>query len=629
MKRPGNFFERTKIIAIWRVLSNTFKTYNFNEMKFIRNIFLALLIISGISSCEDKFLDLEPLSNPTDVTFFADANQLQLALNAIHGSLWNPNTEGMPVTFYMDAILTDDMLYRITDEHWGLRALSNSVHDPSSGFGGMYSEYYKAIGRCNNMLQNMERAQETMEAAEYNDFKAQAITLRAYYYHFLIHFFGDVPFLDFLPTTTDGGFLPRTSKDEIVTRLLSDLDEAAATINTGLTGAQERVTLSVVQGLKARIALYAGRFDVAASAADAAISAASAQGLSLHPNYTEMFTLEGENNNETMLRIPFDEAWGRANRFTLRMGFRFGSIYSQMLPTQNLIDAYPTINGLPIDEDPEYDYQNPWENRDPRLKASIVLPQDEWAGYVYESHRDSLQTWKFVDGVKKRVLNEDCRSAQWPAGLTGYLWEKYVDEASLGANISKAYNDVSLMRLGEIYLIKAEAEIESNGSMQEAADAINMLRERAWGGADYPAVTAGSQSEMRKILRMERRVELANEGFRYIDMLRWGIAEKVRNEPLIGRILDYRNATAASVPTIDEDGVVTYGDRSEYDNWHTLLIDGVVVDHAYDSRLNGNWQNAHERDFTAPRDYLMPIPQEEIELYEANGFTLSQNPGYN
>ena len=597
-------------------------------MKYFKEILIVGLIVIGLSSCEDKFLDLEPLSNPTDVTFFSDANQLQLAINAIHGSLWSSSVEGMPLTFYMEAVLTDNGAFRITNERFGTRALSNSTHDASSGFDGIYFDNYRAIGRCNNMLQNMERAAEKVDQATMDDYRAQALTLRAYFYLNLTQFFGDVPFLDFLPTSTDGGFLQRTAKAEIVTQLIADLDEAASKIKSDITGPQDRVTLSVVQGLKARIALYGEKYEVAANAADASIAAAASQGLSLHADFTQLFTVDGESSAEIMLRIPFEETWGRGHSMPQKLGYRFGSLYSQYLPTQNLVDAFPTVNGLPIDQDPEYNPADPWSNRDPRLRATIVLPGDLWGNYIHESHRDSLKTTKFVDGNPVRVVNENSRSAQWPAGITGYLWRKYVDEVQMQSNIPLAYNDIVLMRLGEIYLIKAEAEIESGGSMQEAADALNKLRERAWAGTSYPQVTAGSQTEMRKILRMERRAELANEGFRYIDMIRWQIAAKVRNEPLTGRILNVAGATAASVPSIDQDGVVTYPNRSEYDDLRSLLVGGSIVADGYDSRLFGNWQNMVERNFTAPRDYLLPIPQAEIELYEANGFTLGQNPGY-
>lgn len=212
------------------------------------------------------------------------------------------------------------------------------------------------------------------------------------------------------------------------------------------------------------------------------------------------------------------------------------------------------------------------------------------------------------------------------AVLTGYLWKKYVDSTAIVNRQTTAYNDIILLRLGEVYLIKAEAEIELNTDLNAAAEAINKLRARAWKDDNYPRVKVSSQSEMRKTLRIERRTELAMEGIRYFDMIRWRIADKVRKVPLLGRMLDIKNATF--VPRIDEDGVVFYSDRSQYDDWKSLLIDGKVVADAYETRLYGNWQNAHERNFTAPRDYLLPIPLREIELYQSVGHTLTQNPEY-
>ncbi|MCL3779051.1 RagB/SusD family nutrient uptake outer membrane protein [Prolixibacteraceae bacterium JC049] len=593
-------------------------------MKKIFSYILSFGLLAGIVSCEDKYLDLEPLGQPTDVTFFSTESQLQLAINAIYGRSEAVMLEGTPLTLVMDQWLTDNGLYRITDELAGLRALSNSQQDPGSGFESIYSNYYKSIARTNNMLGNMDRAKDVVTEEAFNDFKAQALAMRAFFYHGLVQFFGDVPYLDFNPTSPVDGFVARAPKAEIITKMIADLDLAASLIRKDLTGGQERITLTTVYALKARIALFAKDYSTALTAANNALTAAATQGISLNQDYAQLFTIDGEGSSEILMRQPFNEDWGKSNYFNLRMGYRYG-MYSQTAPTQNLIDAYPTVNGLPIDEDPAYDPANPWENRDPRLRASVVIPGDVWGNIKYESHRDSLYTYRLVDGVKNKIGNNNCRSKSWPACLTGYLWRKYVDEAHMASGGKTTYIDFIIMRLAEVYLIKAEAIIESNGNMQEAADALNVLRERAY-GANYPAVVVADQAKMRKILRMERRIELANEGHRYTDGLRWGILEDMRGEALIGRPLNVTSHTF--IPSIDENGITHYSDRSQYDDWRSLLVNGVVVPDGYDSRLYGNWQNAHERAFNPSRDYLLPIPQKEIDLYEANGFTLTQNPGY-
>lgn len=596
-------------------------------MKRIIYYILILSISAGIVSCEDKYLDIDPIDGSSSSTFFASADELQLAINAIYGRVVSVAPEGLPMFMLMDTWLTDNGLYRITDEQYGFRLLSNSQHDPGSGFGGIYSAYYTSITRCNNMLENMNKAEETMSPEQFNDFKAQALTMRAYFYSVLVQLFGDVPYMDFMPQSPTDGFIPRTPKAEIIENIMSDLDDAATLIDATLTGSQERITLTTVYALKARIALFAKEYGEAITAADNALDAAVSQGIALHSDYAELFQLSGEGAGEVLLHKPYNEDANVFTYFNLRMGSRFGH-FSQTAPTQNLIDAYPTINGLSITDDPAYDPTNPWENRDPRLRASVVMPQDIWGGIVYESHRDSLTVTDYRGNTPTQISNRNCRSASWPACLTGYLWKKYVDEASMADGKTATYIDWIVLRLGEVYLIKAEAEIENNGDLQAAADALNMLRERAY-GPGYPMISVSDQASMRKILRIERRVELANEGHRYTDGLRWGILESMRGEALIGRPMNLE--THSYIPTIDDDGVTHYAEsgKSQYDDWRSLLMsDGTVDPTGYDTRLFGNWTNAVDRNFTAPRDYLLPIPQEEIDLYEANGFVLTQNDGY-
>jgi len=127
--------------------------------------------------------------------------------------------------------------------------------------------------------------------------------------------------------------------------------------------------------------------------------------------------------------------------------------------------------------------------------------------------------------------------------------------------------------------------------------------------ANYPAVTTSSQEALRRIVRRERKVELADEGFRLFDIRRWEIAEKVVPRVIYGRILDPANATL--VPDIDEDGFIDYS--------------GVASQ--YDLNTDARFPNAQNRVFNNPRDYLLPIPQSEIDIYEGNGASLQQNPG--
>jgi hypothetical protein len=127
---------------------------------------------------------------------------------------------------------------------------------------------------------------------------------------------------------------------------------------------------------------------------------------------------------------------------------------------------------------------------------------------------------------------------------------------------------------------------------------------------NYPEITTTDQAELRKIIRRERKVELANEGFRLFDIRRWRIAEKVMPVKIYGRILNEKTATL--IPPIDDDGFVSY----------------ESVQSQYDLNTDARFPNAQNRLFNKNRDYLCPIPQAEIDTYAGFGVVLEQNPNY-
>jgi hypothetical protein len=194
------------------------------------------------------------------------------------------------------------------------------------------------------------------------------------------------------------------------------------------------------------------------------------------------------------------------------------------------------------------------------------------------------------------------------------LWKKYTDEDAQMINQTTSDINFTLMRLAEMHLIYAEAKIEQNDIDATVLEAINAIRARAYGvdvndTGSYPAITSTDQAELRKVIRRERKVELANEGFRLFDIRRWKIAEKVMPVVLYGRILDVTNATM--VPQIDDDSFVSY----------------TGVESQYDLNEDQRFPNAQNRVFNNPRDYLLPIPQAEIDTYKGLGADISQNPG--
>jgi hypothetical protein len=267
-----------------------------------------------------------------------------------------------------------------------------------------------------------------------------------------------------------------------------------------------------------------------------------------------------------------------------------------------MIDSYECVDGLPIDESPLYDPANPFENRDPRLDASIIRPQSLFATYVYETHPDSVETWQIVDGVQKRVANQDVTNPF--ASFTGYLWRKYTSEEDLPINRQNSQLNFILMRYAEVLLTYAEAKIELGQVDDSVLEAINAIRARAYQvdpsqTSEYPAITTTSIEELRTIVRRERKVELADEGFRMLDIHRWGIADHVMSGTLVGRPKG-AYVDLNTVPEIDEFGHPNYGSMADL------------------------YRAVDERTFNAEKDYLWPIPQKDMDVNNQ----LEQNPGY-
>jgi hypothetical protein len=572
----------------------------------MKKFIYSILLLVFFTGCDSDLLDLQSLTEPTDATFFSNEQELDLALTGVYNSLVWLGGYTMPVQVAMDNGATDVGLVR--GGFTGFDELGAGSHSANtSGFQSTYAHMYRGIGRANNLINNLDRASGVVSQARLNQIKYEAMVLRAYFYHYLVFLFGDVPYNDQIITNPADGLLPRVNREQVIDNILADLAEAAQNL-PATASERNRVFRDVALGLHARVALYAGRYREAATSSLAVIQGGN---LTLHPNYEQLFTPAGEGSREGILAMPFRDGFGPLPQFATAQGSRVFGAFSVVVPTQSMVDSYEAIDGLPIDQSAVYDPTRPFENRDPRLKASIITPQSHWGGIKFESHKDSLIV-RNVNGTV-RGQNNDSRTVIWPAAFCGYLWKKYTNEASQMINRGWSDTDFILMRYAEILLIYAEAKIELNEIDASVHNALNRVRARAYGVAvedtqSYPAVTSTDRSFLRTLIKRERKVEFANEGLRFFDIRRWQIAHKVLPVPLFGRVLDFANARYT--PSIDEDGFVSY----------------AGIEHQYDLNTDARFPNA-VRIFNNPRDYLLPIPQAEIDTYRANGVTLPQNPG--
>jgi starch-binding outer membrane protein, SusD/RagB family len=557
-------------------------------IKKIKYWSLAACLLFAAPACQDDYLDKYPLEGPSDASFYANQDELMMGLFGCYRSLNYHPSDNMALPLLLDAIT--DIGWDRNGSPW--QDISKGSHDSNNGYvRSVWAASYQGIGRCNFLLDNIDKVKDKISPALYAQVKAEARFLRAYHYHLLAELYGGVP----LVTKTlklEEAQVPRHTKAEVVDFVLTELEEAAKDLPVSYDAKNAgRAGKGAAWAIKARTALYNEKWEVAAQAAKAVMDLNQHK---LHGNFGELFSYKGQSSPEIILSLQYLKG---TISHTVPQNFmsRMSLGHSNKVPSQSLVDSYEMIDGLPIDKSPLFDPQKPFENRDPRLGFTVALPGSRFFDIRFETHKDSLKTTDYRTTPASRVNNVEATHAY--ATFTGYCWRKYTDLADKDDRTNSELN-IILARYAEVLLNYAEAKIEANQIDASVYAAINQVRQRP--SVDMPAIEPGkSQEELRYIVRRERKYELALEGLRLFDIRRWKIAEQVMNQPLLGRI---PNGLLANAPAIDAHASPDY---SHVTNRSKMRL-------------------VETRTFNPARDYLWPIPNIDVL---ANS-KLNQNPVY-
>jgi hypothetical protein len=455
-------------------------------------LFLAL---AALSSCTDDFLDTEPLDRASVDTYWTSEINAKAALSGVYESMYQVYGFEAQWGSELDAITPNAF---DNDNRDGQSAIARGLNDPDNVLvNKTWRVAFEGIGRANILIENIDRVPMNEDLKE--RFKAEAVFMRAFYYHNLTKFFGDVPLILEAPNNNTQGQLPRTPKAEVVDAIINDLNMAASILPENYPSSEAgRATKGAALALKARVALYNERWP---EAIDASREVVNSGVYSLFPDFRELFLEENEGNSEVIFDVQFVTPFFTNNYHNAFIGA------GRVAVVQDLVDAFPMTDGEPIATSPLYDPANPFANRDPRLNQSIVTEGSNFNGQVVTGEESFLNT-------------------------TGYCFKKYTyfvdDEERVAPPPTQAETNYIIIRYAEVLLTLAEAENEQNGPTTVAYDAINALRSRA--SVNMPEVAPGlSKEAFREVVRNERRIELAGEGLYYNDILRWRIAESVMN----------------------------------------------------------------------------------------------------
>jgi starch-binding outer membrane protein, SusD/RagB family len=538
----------------------------------MKNIFVQKLKLIPIflllitASCEN--MDLAPENQFTDSNYWTSVDKAQTLLNTAYSQMQSSN-----YFFYNEGL--SDNAYNGRGDNAGAASLAAGIHDASLGrLKEEWKSRYAGIKSCNILLENIDRI-PSADPKIIARMKAEARFLRAFQHFQLTTWFGDVPLVAKDPSLAEALTITRTSHAEVVAFILNELNAIVADLpKTYPAKDQGKITSGAAMALKARVLLYESRWAEVVTTTDAII-AGTYGSYSLFPSYEGVFLPENEFSSEDILSLQYVPQYRMWGEFFDIAPISAGARLNALAPTQELVDSYLMLNGKKINETGSgYDENNPYMNRDPRLKGTVVYDEYEW---------------KDASGTRTIYIKPDANNTspdQYVAGSsatpTGYYTRKYFDPQHT-TSLQSGLNLI-LFRYADVLLMNAEAKNEISKLDANSWNAtIGALRKRA-GFTDPAAVnydSSLSQAGLREVIRNERRTELGMEGLRIFDIRRWKIAEDVLN------------------------------------GWAHGAKFGV-------SSIDNGYIRVNLRTFDPEKHYLWPIPRDE-RLINPN---LSQNPGW-
>lgn len=516
---------------------------NLNIMKKFRILILAMAAAAALSACQDA-LDLRTNGTIDMSEVFKDYNRTRGYLNACYNYIKDPSVN--VGSFTDDAQNSQDVVAGSSYDVWYHSDITSNNFSDHNWDGNPWGNYFEGVRKCNVFLANIDGATAEMQDWERAGWKAQALTLRAWYYLQLMKRYGQLPLITTdLGTSHDYSTDSKATVSEIATQILADCDAAIATEDSEAYSYVYRtqqwgmVTKALAQAIRCETATYVVSplmGDGTYSADEALNIAADALAKVLANDYSLWTSESGGYNAYASYFLYNPEDYRAQDKETIYGGVRTavwsscgvpivsGSSTAGTCPTQELVDAYEMANGKPaiigysdeqhlqpiINAESGYDETKPYENRDPRFYATVFYNGSERGDDVIST----------VAGANCGLNATNIRYTH-----TGYYMRKYAHNASNRNSNSDGY--MRVVRLAELYYNFAEVAYKAvgpdnivtvSGLNMSARDAVNAVRARV----GMPEIPKGlSESDFEQRYRNDRRVEFALEADRYFSLRRW------------------------------------------------------------------------------------------------------------
>ena len=493
------------------------------KTNLLKNIMVAAMFMGVATSCED-FLDKQPLTAISTATFWENENDAKMALVACYrtqNSWQNHDFQTTSGLLYLDFCGGNGC-----DKEGNATSMAgtstNSDNWPISEY---WMNAYTRITSCNIFLDNVVNC--PMDEGKKAQWSAEVKVLRAYLFFNLAYYFQNVPMPLTTLTVEEANTIAPTLQADVYAQIISDCKESIELLPLKQPDADYgRVTKGVAKVLLSRVYLAQGDFENASSILrsvmdDGVYEIDKTQG---NDSYERLFQIGGEYSPEIIYftqraKDLFTCAWFQYLYPECYGGWHQYAVYNE------LVRDYFCSDGKSIEESPLYNEDDPYANRDLRLYASVFMPPlGTFEGQTYNGI-----TYDCFNGPN---TNDSYNRYTW---FNGYSAKKGFDP-SVMSDLQNSYEYTPIFRYAEVLLSYLEAMNEFSPSSVDQSmldETINQIRNRV-NLPSYTMAELSSQDKVRQAVRKERRVELAFEGLRYFDVIRWGIAKEVLNHTFTG-----------------------------------------------------------------------------------------------
>jgi hypothetical protein len=457
---------------------------NLSKMKNLLKILVAFSL-TIMWSCNSNFLDLAPISNVNSKKFYKTHEDVKTALNGVYGVLHFDGLYGYRLTEIPEYRGGNSVLSWMQGDFEGIGIIEFTELTDNVQIERVWQDAYKGIVICNTFLSRMEPIQ--IEENLKKRYIGEAKFIRALIYFNLVRLFGDIPIvLEEITSIEDAYIYGRENVDKVYEQIISDLEFAASTLPVSYNVSDlGRVTKGAAMALLGKVYLTQHKYDLARTKLKEVIDL---NVYSLLSDYSYLWDLNHENSNESIFEVQFKKGGtGTGSKYANLFAPKFSAPYTvsvgqsmgKMSPTDNIISEY--------------------EINDKRKQASVAT------GYFGANNVWTPVNWC----IKYRDIPfvENDADNNWPV-------LRYADVLLMYAEV---LNEIGYVPDGEAFyylnLIRSRAGLPS-------ISATNA----------NPNLSAPNKESFRKKIYHERRIELAFEGHRFFDLVRWGILIQTMSE---------------------------------------------------------------------------------------------------